>query len=100
MNIVCLVDLDKKVFKEVGKINPLSEDRLFEMLVKYCDKYHEELKSGFWLFVATKYPDGTYEAKFRATYDEAVEEGFSDKPYYIDVAEHDERVLFHLAVNE
>lgn len=104
MKTVCLVDFNKNDFKIVGKIDPsLTKDfkKLSEVLLEYCEKYSKELKNDLWLFVATKEPDGSYRAEYRATYAEwMVNENCDEKPYYIDVAESDERYMFHVCVNE
>lgn len=88
---ILLVDLRKRGYRKVGKTewSTIEED-----LLRFCELYANELKDGKWLFVASgsKY---LYKAEYRATYSDYD----LSEPYYIDVAENDERVMFHRCVN-
>ena len=96
-NLVFLVDLDEKEYKQIGIIQNDEE----EDLKPFIEKYREQLEQGRWLFTANKLEDGKYEASHRLSHAEwMIEENPEEEyPFYWDIAENDECVLFSHVVN-
>lgn len=91
---ILLVDLSRRGFRRIGRAKETKFEQIEKDLKRFCLLYDEDLKNGKWIFVASKVGN-MYEAIKRASYsDYDIED-----PYYIDVAEWDERVLFHRSVN-
>lgn len=94
--ILYLIDYKDRSFQEIGITSNFTGDNYTETLRPYCDQYSEELKVGKLIFLTTE-NDGDLQAQYRASYGDWIEE-HEDYPYYFDVAEHDERVMFECII--
>lgn len=101
-NLVFLVDLKKKEFKQIGSV----EEETEEALKPFVDKYWSNLfVDGMYLFIADKLEGNEYEATHRLSHSDVErqedlrEPEELDESFYFDVAESDERVLFSNILN-
>ncbi|MEB8637795.1 hypothetical protein P4H32_29370 [Bacillus cereus] len=89
-----LINPDKQTWRYIRDVQP---DALSKgegaALKELCPKYANELQQGDWLILAER--NGTqYRASYRASYEEWLLKERPQAPYYIDVAEMDERLMF------
>lgn len=96
--ILFKLDFTSKTYKRLGTIEINDTKNIEVQLIPVCKKYQQDIKEGQWLYVAVKCQNGIL-PMYRATYTETDEES-NELPYYIDVAEYDERVMFCQLVKE
>lgn len=92
-----MVHIGNETFRCLGLALVESEE---SFLTELANTHQEQMVAGHWIFLAEKCGD-IYKAEHRASHESWMLEDPQNKgnPYYVDVAEHDERVLFHRIVN-